>query len=125
MGLDMYLLKAPKTAEKPEHGGDEVAYWRKFNALHNWFVTNIQIGIDDCGSYEITKDELEALISTIESLLETRDPDFLPPTSGFFFGSMAIDDYYFEQCEWTLEKLKSILETFDWENEKLFYASSW
>ena len=26
-----------------------VAYWRKFNALHNWFVNNIQDGKDDCG----------------------------------------------------------------------------
>ena len=25
------------------------AYWRKANQIHNWFVTNIQGGNDNCG----------------------------------------------------------------------------
>ena len=25
-----------------------VGYWRKQNAIHNWFVENVQDGIDDC-----------------------------------------------------------------------------
>lgn len=40
----------------------EVAYWRKANAIHKWFVDNIQDGIDDCGNYEVTKEDLEELL---------------------------------------------------------------
>lgn len=29
----------------------EVAYWRKANHIHNWFVQNIQDGIDDLLDY--------------------------------------------------------------------------
>ncbi len=120
----MHLLKASK-GSAPSFGDCEVAYWRKFNALHGWFVTFVQNGVDDCDYYEVTKQDLESLISTLESLLEYKDPDFLPPTSGFFFGSTEIDDYYYEQAESTLKQLKIILQTFDWEKEKLFYTSSW
>lgn len=51
----------------------EVGYWRKANAIHKWFVDNIQNGIDDCGYYEVTKEQLEELLdicSTIKA--ETR-----------------------------------------------------
>lgn len=43
---------------------DGVAYWRKANAIHNWFVENIQNGVDDCGTYEVTKEKLEELLHT-------------------------------------------------------------
>ena len=29
----------------------EVLMWRKANAIHNWFVQNVQKGVDDCGVY--------------------------------------------------------------------------
>lgn len=41
---------------------DGVAYWRKANAIHNWFVENVQNGVDDCGVYEVTKEDLEELL---------------------------------------------------------------
>lgn len=41
---------------------DGVGYWRKANQIHNWFVENVQYGNDDCGIYEVTKDQLEELL---------------------------------------------------------------
>lgn len=41
---------------------DGVAYWRKANAIHNWFVENVQNGEDDCGTYEVTKENIEDLL---------------------------------------------------------------
>lgn len=38
---------------------DEVGYWRKANAVHKWFVDNVQHGQDDCGYHEeVTKGKL-------------------------------------------------------------------
>ena len=49
---------------------EEVGYWRKANAIHNWFVNNIQNGKDDCGRYEVSKEKLESLLKICEKILE-------------------------------------------------------
>lgn len=41
---------------------EQVAYWRKANQIHNWFVENVQEGVDDCGAYEVSKEQLEDLL---------------------------------------------------------------
>ena len=40
----------------------EVGYWRKANAIHKWFVENVQNDVDDCGYYEVSKEQLEELL---------------------------------------------------------------
>lgn len=49
----------------------EVGYWRKANQIHNWFVNNVQAGQDDCGTYEVTKDQLEELVAVCNEVLES------------------------------------------------------
>lgn len=48
----------------------EVGYWRKANAIHKWFVENVQNEVDDCGRYEISKEQLEELL---EVCIKVRD----------------------------------------------------
>ena len=43
---------------------EDVGYWRKANAIHRWFVENVQDGIDDCEYYEVKKEQLEELLET-------------------------------------------------------------
>ncbi|MGV3489503.1 MAG: hypothetical protein ACO1OC_13105, partial [Tuberibacillus sp.] len=68
----------------------EVAYWRKANQIHGWFVRNVQDGKDDCGSYEVTRSHLTDLCRACASILNgTADPrEALPTQPGFFFGSL-------------------------------------
>ena len=40
----------------------EVGYWRKANAIHKWFVENVQNDVDDCGHYEVSKEKIEELL---------------------------------------------------------------
>jgi hypothetical protein len=40
----------------------EVADWRKANAIHKWFVDNVQDGKDDCGTYYVSKEKLIELL---------------------------------------------------------------
>lgn len=41
---------------------EEVGYWRKANAIHKWFVDNVQNGEDNCNIYEVSRDQLEELL---------------------------------------------------------------
>lgn len=52
---------------------EEVAYWRKANQIHNWFVENIQDGIDDCGEYWLSEESLELLIEDCKEVIESLE----------------------------------------------------
>jgi hypothetical protein len=47
-----------------------VGYWRKANAIHNWFVTNVQGGEDDCGHHMVGRDQLVALRDLCQKVLD-------------------------------------------------------
>lgn len=98
MGLDMYLYKRNYVQNwdhmKPEEkhvitikkGGKEVksinkdkivfiveqvATWRKANAIHAWFVNNVQDGDDDCGTYDVGVEQLERLRDLCKTVLNS------------------------------------------------------
>ena len=51
---------------------ERVGYWRKANAIHKWFVENIQDGNDDCQYHnEITKEALEELLNICNRVLDS------------------------------------------------------
>lgn len=50
---------------------EEVGYWRKANQIHNWFVENIQDGVDDCGYHrEVREDDLKELLDICQTVLK-------------------------------------------------------
>jgi hypothetical protein len=104
----------------------EAMYWRKANAIHYWFVQNVQNGDDDCREYYVPRTKLQSLLETCELVLEdpSKADEVLPPSEGFFFGSSAIDDWYWDDLKSTIGTVKRLLEntTDDWE---FYYASSW
>lgn len=93
MGLDMYLNKRSYVRNfsflKPEDRhtititkGDkkldtskivyiieEAGYWRKANAIHRWFVENVQEGRDDCKEYYVSHEKLKDLLDRVEKVL--------------------------------------------------------
>lgn len=100
MGLDMYLYKksyvknwehTPNERKhkvtvrmngkvrkdiKPERISyivKEVAYWRKFNALHAWFVKNCADGIDDCREVYVGTDQLKKLLENLKKIKASLD----------------------------------------------------
>lgn len=40
----------------------EVGYWRKANAIHKWFVENVQNDFDDCDYHEVSQEQLKELL---------------------------------------------------------------
>lgn len=105
--------------------GNELIYWRKANAIHNWFVENVQIGADDCGDYEITREQLEKLLSDVISVLDSEElaEEVLPTCAGFFFGGTDYDEGYFADLIFTKDKLTKLLK--ENKDEVFFYTSSW
>lgn len=107
---------------------EDAAYWRKANQIHKWFVDNVQKGVDDCGEYYVTKENLKTLISlcrkdikTIEKGGYSTDNINLKPQSGFFFGSTDIDKYFVEDLKDTIDQLEPLLK----EEGDFYYTSSW
>ena len=101
------------------------AYWRKANQIHNWFVTNVQNGVDDCGDYYVSQDKLKELLIICEHSMENGDPSLLPPQAGFFFGGTDIDEWYWRDLKTTITQLRRIFAFPDVDNLSFYYSSSW
>jgi hypothetical protein len=146
MGLDMYLkgsryISSWKEGEK-ELGEKiaqivgqegmavnivemEVGYWRKANAVHQWFVKNVQNDVDDCKSYWVPRKKLLELQDVCNQVLAdvTLAPSLLPTQGGFFFGNLEYDEWYMENLEITLQNIQKALSLpEEWDIE---YQSSW
>jgi hypothetical protein len=172
MGLDMYLNKhtyvknwshySPDEINKitVKKGGklrkdikperisyivEEVAYWRKFNALHGWFVNFCGDGHDDCKPIYIGTEQFEVLLILLKTVKEKLDnsklitkmtnngqvevyecekeiEDLFPPEHGFFFGSDLIDEYYKDNVDSTIEMLEEIVKD---TSGDYYYQASW
>ncbi len=106
-----------------------LAYWRKANQIHKWFVDNVQHGKDECEPHYVEKGKLEQLLKTCKSVLKNKDGDkVLPPKRGFFFGSTEIDEWYYKDLENTISQLETIFKLMEKEpfnRMNLYYRSSW
>jgi hypothetical protein len=130
MGLDMYLSKKTYVKQwshiEPEkqfqvevkRGGElvesikpervsyvteQVGYWRKFNALHNWFVENCQDGRDECQESYVDRTKLEELIVTlheVKNILETSPKKKVQVKNGWSNGEESfVEIEVFEDSE--------------------------
>lgn len=145
MGLDMYLTarkyisqyynKAEYKRFKKLFPGREVdfisfevGYWRKANAIHNWFVQNCQEGVDECQTTYVDRDDLKKLLKIVKTVLRSRHKamDLLPPVSGFFFGSTDIDQYYWDDLANTKKILEDALNRKKYgKYHEFYYHASW
>lgn len=147
MGLDMYLTAKRYIYDFDDEGkalreqlesfkvnGMEVkelsyraGYWRKANAIHKWFVDNVQEGSDNCGEYLVTTEQLEKLLELVNEVLHNRDKadDLLPTHNGFFFGSLIYDEGYFDDLIQTKAIIENVLALDNFNRYDIYYSSSW
>ena len=107
---------------------EEVAYWRKANCIHRWFVENVQDCKDDCQEHRpITKEDLQKLKNDCKAVLNNPAlaEEVLPTMPGFFFGDTEYDEWYFETIERTSELCEELIEETDFDEYELYYRSSW
>lgn len=64
--LYLYLKPYEKTAGSGNYTwrtySEQIGYWRKANQIHNWFVENVQSGIDECQSSFVSREQLAFLL---------------------------------------------------------------
>lgn len=146
MGLDMYLnaskhlyreesfelvekiKKMSRTAMIPRRIVFDAMYWRKANAIHKWFVDNVQGGEDDCKEYDVDIEKLKTLCSLLDKMLSMPKEEavkLLPTTSGFFFGSTEYDEWYWKDIEETRDRLNELLSDPTIDDYCFTYQSSW
>jgi hypothetical protein len=104
----------------------QVGYWRKANAIHGWFVDELANGVDECQEIYVPREKLSELRDLCKSAL--KEPamagEILPPTSGFFFGSSEVDEWYMDDLKTTIEMIDFILANTS-EDYDFFYQASW
>lgn len=152
MGLDQYLYARRYASRTPGFGSDVyeaiikavdaekiadaewggvytevcVGYWRKANHIHRWFVENCQGSVDDCREAYVSREQLAQLRDLCKAVIAepARASEFLPTTSGFFFGGTEYDDWYFADTEHTVEMIDRLLSDVspEWDFQ---YSSSW
>lgn len=125
----IYDIEIPKAFEK--YGGREFSctamYWRKANAIHDWFVTNVQDGEDNCKSYYVSKEQLTELLDVVSRVIDNPDEaeELLPTCSGCFFGRTEYDQWYMDILIHTQDRLNQILSMPDLDTWSFEYSSSW
>lgn len=159
MGLDMYLYRktyvghykdeakvmliVPEGAddavkqvksERVKYVVEEVAYWRKANAIHKWFVDTLADGVDECQEIRVGRENLRELLDLCfqvkenrgkPPMLQTSPEDLLPTAQGFFFGSTEYDDFYYEDIDLTIEQLQAVLREDPEDYSYYYYQASW
>ena len=136
MGLDQYLYGATYKIDKETHSHEikleEVAYWRKQNAIHKWFVDNVQEGVDNCAIYSFDDYFLKRLLVVCKKVLENPTAEnamkFLPTQEGFFFGGTDLTnnfelEYYLDGLKYAVEVIRELLK--DNKYDYYCYRSSW
>jgi hypothetical protein len=119
---------------------EEVCYWRKCNAIHAWFVKNVQDDKDECERTWVKPEQIIELHDLCKELLVNKDEsevfEKLPPCEGFFFGGTDINEWFWKDLEMTVKMLKPHLalikegelkreakEKYPWID--YYYHSSW
>ena len=120
MGLDMMYYRATHDAED-----EQIGYQRKANAVHGWIIRNLAEGRDDsCARIALPPEALREMIADIDRALS--DPasadNPMPPTPGFFFGSLELDEWYTNDL---LEARQLALHMLDQPDEQFYYVGWW
>jgi hypothetical protein len=123
-GDEIYRKLEPHIKHFEEYGHswssiyEEIAYWRKSNQIHNWFVETIHNGVDEpCFTQVVTKENLNDLYNLcLHVLKKQEDPnDILPTKPGCFFGRISYDDFYYREIYETKSLLEYLLKHFHFE----------
>ena len=113
--------------------------WRKANAIHKFFVDEVQDGNDNCERHWVSRETLQELLDRITTILdkktvatrELKAMELLPTDiEGCFFGSKEYDDWYYQDLKHTKDILEKV---FEYEEnaeagkcfDSFYYQSSW
>ncbi|PHE64460.1 hypothetical protein COF68_06375 [Bacillus toyonensis] len=123
MSLDMYVGRKIEGKEELDHNS-LLGSWSGARAVHQWFVSNIQGGVNDCKPYKLTKEKAEELLSICKRIDDNPDlaHELLPSINKTH---PLYDEYYYWDIENTIGNLEFLLLNSYFEEEDIYYDSSW
>ena len=130
---DALSMDAPDIAKYGDCSGITitypVGYWRKANAIHNFFVQTLGGGEDNCQEMWVSRVHLVDLRGRCLDVLRADDMEAkakelgLETTSGFFFGGTEYGDWYKEDLKLTIDICDHVLKLP--EEYSIYYQASW
>jgi hypothetical protein len=131
--MDLLPMDAPDITKYGEFAGITVTYpvgyWRKANAIHNFFVQTVGEDTDNCQEMWVSRDLLVELRSRCVDVLNADNTEAkakevgLETVDGFFFGDTSYGDWYREDLRITIEICDKIFALPD--EYSLHYQASW
>ena len=106
-----------------------VGYWRKANAIHNYFVQERGGGVDECQEMFVPRETLIELRERCQAVLSSDNMEEkaqevgLETVSGFFFGDNEYSEWYKDDLLLTIEIIDHVLTLP--EDYSLHYQASW
>lgn len=126
MGLDMYAYKVKKeyaiddfSYNSDQNPSEDLAYWRKFNALHGWMEDLYRSKFGPAETFNCAP--LRLTLEDLRNLEMALNEQTLTPRSGFFFGS---DEIYPEHLAATRKFIREARQAID-EGFEIYYDSWW
>lgn len=125
MGLDQWLNRRKADGEIVEE-----IYWRKANFIHRYFTEYSDLDFiksDNCTEFTVSVADLKRIKAMCEEILEfnAQPWELLPTMSGFFFGSTAYDDWYFEDVKYTKIEVEKLLNERPLKEGEEFFYYAW
>jgi hypothetical protein len=130
---DLLPMDAPNITQYGQFAGITVeypvGYWRKANAIHKFFVSEVGEEVDDCREMWVDRDVLVELRNRCDEVLKADDMEEmakevgLETVSGFFFGDTEYGDWYKDDLLLTIEICDHVLALP--EEYSIHYQASW
>ena len=91
---------------------EEVGIWKDVYHIHNWFVENVQDGIDNCADYYVTENQLKDLLNTCKEVLNDHSKASILLPVYDDDDEVEYDEYYFEEIEKTISIIENIFSEY-------------
>ena len=131
--MDLIPMDTPDITQYGEFAGITVTYpvgyWRKANAIHNYFVQKLGGGEDNCQEMWVSRVHLVDLRGRCVDVLKADNTEEvakevgLETVSGFFFGDTEYGDWYKDDLRLTIDICSKVLALPD--EYSLHYQASW
>lgn len=104
-----------------------VAYWRKAHTVHEWFVSNVQDGVDDCRSSYASRKFLEFAVEHCRKVLKAEKPGSVISTEKDDYSIETIigAGIYLTEFVMTKAKLAAVLNNPKFKGWNFEYRASW
>ena len=130
---DLLPMDTPDITKYGQFAGITVeypaGYWRKANAIHNYFVQTLGGGVDECQEMYVPRETLSDLRERCQDVIASDNMEQmaqevgLETVPGFFFGDTEYTDWYKEDLKLTIEIIDHVLTLP--EEYSLHYQASW